>query len=259
MIATPFYIQNNELPVTKDGPLFHFTKAEKLFDIIDSMTIKTSSLKTLNDLNEVNVSTYNICQTDFETELQEFLLNRCSTISFCKNYSVNGFYQEGTNHPRMWAQYAQDNEGVCIVLDEDSFLEQNKDVLSKCVYNIEDVEYLFYSELPKPDKEMTVSDYVIQNYRKIFFQKHLDWQQEKERRLWGVDIPEYLNIYGAIKYICLGSKFIKKKENIRELTRRLEDSSSPCYNYLSPHSFAFTNYGRHGYCSTSAAHLFIIG
>jgi hypothetical protein len=257
MIPTPFYIQNEGLSVHNDGDLFHFTKAKTLFNIIDSMTIKTSSLKDLNDLNEVNVSTCNLCHTDFEIELQDFLLNRCSTISFCKNYWVDGFFQEGTNHPRMWTQYAQKNEGICLVLDEKSFVEQNKDIFSRCVYKIEDVNYLLYSELPKPDRRnLSVLEYVIQNYKQIFFQKHLDWQQENERRLWGIDLPKYLNIFGAIKYICLGVHFVNKKENIRGLKDIINDSSSPCYKYLTPHSFAFTSYGKHGYYTTSAAHFF---
>ena len=258
MILTPFYMQNNEPPLANDGSLFHFTKAETLFDIIDSMTIKTSSFKSLNDLNEVNVSTYNLCHANFELELQNYLLNRCSTISFCKNYCIDGFFQEGTNHPRMWAQYAQNNEGICLVLDEKKFIEQNKDIFSKCYYKIEDVQYLFYSELPKPDKNLSVLEYVIRNYKQIFFHKHLDWQQENERRLWGIDLPNYLKIYGAIKYICLGAHFVNKKENLRGLKNRISDSSSPCYNYLTPHSFAFTNYGKHGYCTTSAAHFFAL-
>lgn len=257
MILKPLYIQNNELPLPNDGSLYHFTKAKTLFDIIDSMTIKTSSLKSLNDLNEVNVSTYNLCNTDFEFELRDFLLNHCSTISFCKNYCVDGFYQEGTNHPRMWAQYAQDNEGICLVLDEKSFIENNKDTFSKKFWKIEDVQYSFYQEIPKADKNLNILDYVIQNYKLFFFHKHLDWQQENERRLLGIDLPNFLNIHGAIKYICLGARFVNKKDNIISLRERISNQASPFYNYLTPHSFAFANYGRHGYCTTSAAHFFI--
>lgn len=257
MIPKTFYMQGEMLVTQNITYLFHYTKAETLFKILANMTIKTSSLKCLNDLNEANVNTYNLCLTGFEMELQDFLHNHCSTISFCKNYTVNGFFEEGTNHPRMWAQYAQNSEGVCLVLEEESFIEQNKDILSKSTYSIEDVVYLLHPDLPKPYKGMKVSDYIMQNYKHIFFQKHLDWQQENERRLWGIDLPEYLKIKGAIKYICLGANFLKKKDLLCRLKDLVNDCTSSCYNYLSPQSFAFSNYGRHGYSTTSAAHFLL--
>ena len=49
--------------------------------------------------------------------------------------------QEGTNHPALWAHYADDSKGVCIVLDKESLIANNKDLLDKNYYRMESVEY----------------------------------------------------------------------------------------------------------------------
>lgn len=45
--------------------------------------------------------------------------------------------EEGSNHPAMWAHYAQDSNGVCIVLDKNALLEKNENALSKVFYRFE--------------------------------------------------------------------------------------------------------------------------
>lgn len=256
----PFYIYDHEVPHKDDGALFHYTKPDTLFDILKTMTLKTSSLSEMNDINEVNVSTYNLCDVFWEMQLQEFLNIRCSTISFCQNYSFEGYQEEGSNHPRMWSLYADDNKGACIVIDEKSFLEINKDVLQNHFYKMESVDYSFYLDHTKPCSNESALEYTQRNYREIFFQKHFDWSQECEKRLFGIDLPKYLNIKGAIKHICLGPHFtaiINHKDNFERLNYEINDRNSLSFNYLSPHSFAIVNYGKHGYSTHSATHLFM--
>ena len=58
--------------------------------------------------------------------------------------------------------------------------------------------------------------------------KHIDWEQEHERRLFILNIPEiqFLSIKNCILYICLGSNF-NKYDKLRETIHKLE---SKCFN-----------------------------
>ena len=49
--------------------------------------------------------------------------------------------------------------------------------------------------------------------------KHKDWEQENESRLWIIGSPpgDLLSIDRCIEAICLGKRFLEKKEMILEL------------------------------------------
>ena len=66
-------------------------------------------------------------------------------------------------------------------------------------------------------------------YKHIFFKKHVDWQQEGERRILCVDGPDYLSIMDCIEFVILGRKF--GAENHTELTKVIMNKK------LTPHDF----------------------
>lgn len=51
---------HKELPHRGDGALFHFTKFESFKKILEDMTLKPSSFRNLNDMNEGNVNNMNM-------------------------------------------------------------------------------------------------------------------------------------------------------------------------------------------------------
>jgi len=228
------------LPRLNDGLLYHFTKAESLFKILENMTLKLSPFNDdLNDLNEIDLNCY---YTDSILNLshKRYVKEHCRLTCFCQNYKVSDspFVEGDYNHPRMWAQYADNNKGVCIIIDEDKFLEINEEILQDKFYTFENIEYkpYLYDKTVNSSLYENSFNFVSKYYKHIFFRKHTDWREECERRFWGIDIPEFLSIDGCIEYICLGRKF--SKENYKELIQVLDRSIASLKQKLTPHDFA---------------------
>ena len=123
MIQTdfPMYLMHSyELPHRGDGLLFHFTKAESFFKIMEDMTLLPSSFEKLNDLNEGNIHNMGMNRNFMVMyNAEKCIKEKCHIISFSQNYEINGYCIEGTNHPAMWGHYADNSNGVCIVINKD--------------------------------------------------------------------------------------------------------------------------------------------
>lgn len=258
MIETPLYLYGNtELPSPDDGSLFHYTKFESLLKILDTMTLRSSPLSKMNDLNEANIDSLDWNQ-DFMLmfKAEKYVKEQCSIISFSKNYMIGPICEEGSNHPAMWAHYAQDSKGVCVVLDKGSLLENNKKQLSKLFYKLEPVGYSLHNA-PKHGIEYEsytdVSDFVRKNYKELFYKKHVDWSYEDEVRFF-VESPEiYLNIKGAIKYIVLGGRLRFDEAQIERLIEHMIMSGKKAYRYFNMHSFAEMMPTINGYLTVDGA------
>ena len=232
--------------------IYHYTNAESFWKILHTMSLKLSKFEGSNDLNEANLANVDrIHDVLMLKALESFIGERCSYLSFVQDGNIEMGEPEGTNHPRMWSQYAHNGEGVCLVLDEEKFLNINKEKLCIKFHKIESVKYEFKNganalmkDNYSPGKE---EELIKKHYKELFFKKHLDWKQENEKRLFGIDLPECLSIYGAIEFICLGPKFIKNEEHIRKLTDIITNPKSECFDYLLPHSFADITPYSYGY------------
>ncbi len=258
MIETPLYLYGSyEIPSADDGALFHYTKFESCLKIIESMTLRSSPLYKMNDMNEANINSLD-WNKDFllMMDAEKYVKERCSVISFSKNYMAGGICQEGSNHPAMWAHYAEDSRGVCIVLDKDSLLEKNKELLAQRFHSLEPVNYCLHCA-PKGGFEYEsysgVSDFVRRNYKELFFKKHVDWKYEDEVRFF-VESPEiYLDIKGAIKYIVLGGRLKKDKLHLTQLIEQFITPGTKSYRYFNLHSFAQMMPTVNGYLTVDAA------
>ena len=259
MIQFPFYpYGNTEVPTPDDGALFHFTKIKRFLDIIDTMTLRSSPLCGMNDLNEANMDNLDWVALDFMMmyNAQKYIKEQCSVISFSKNYMTGPVCQEGTNHPALWAHYAEDSKGVCIVLDKESLIANNKDLLDKHFYRMESVEYGSHcapNDIIIEGKYAGVSDFVQHNYRELFFKKHSDWAYEGEERLLIESPLEYLNIKGAIKYIALGGRLKGDKDNLRQIIEKMITPETMSYHYFNIHSFVEMSPTVNGYLALDAS------
>lgn len=248
----PAYLYGNEeLPYKGDGVLFHYTKFEKFKLIMEDLTLLPSSFERLNDMNEGNVHNMNLSQNFmimYNTD--KYIKEKCRIICFSQNYDIKGFGQEGTNHPAMWAHYADNSNGVCIVIDKEAFISKNKDIFENHFYKFEDVEYNLFNT---PDDEKidfeaeTEQEFIKKNWKPLFFLKHKDWENEDEHRLFIMDYDGKLSIDGCIKYIVLGRKLFLDNIRIKELLDIIVNPSSICYHKFTPHSFATMCYNSHGY------------
>lgn len=259
----PAYLYwNAELPRKGDGALFHYTSLGSFKKILEDLTLLPSSFKRLNDMNEGNVR--NMCLNhNFMVmyKADEYIKEKCHIISFSQNYEINGLCYEGTNHPAMWAHYADNSNGVCIVIDKEAFITKNKDVLAQHFYKFEDVEYNLFNTPNdgKIDFEANAEqEFIIKNWKSLFFLKHKDWENEDEHRLFIIDYKGKLSIDGCIKYIVLGRKLFLDDTKIKELLDIIVNPSSICYQKFTPRSFASMCYNTHGYDTMDIAFKIIM-
>lgn len=248
----PTYLYHHEeLPQKGDGALFHYTKFESFMKILDDLTLLPSSFGKLNDLNEGNVNNMNM-NRNFQVmyEAEKYIQERCHILSFSQNYDILGFGQEGTNHPAMWGHYADNTNGVCIVIDKEAFVKNNQAILDRYFYKFEDVEYDIFNT-PKEEKinytAKTAQDFIKDNWKCLFFLKHKDWENEDEHRLFIVDYDGKFSIDGCIKYIVLGRKLFLDEVRIKQIMDKVVDPDSACYHKFIPHSFATSCYNNQGY------------
>ena len=255
----PIYLYHHEeLPYRGDGALFHFTKFESFLKILEDMTLLPSSFGNLNDMNEGNVNNMNMNNNFLVMyNAEKYIKDRCRILSFSQNYDIGGFGQEGTNHPAMWAHYAENSNGVCIVLDKDAFVKKNKEVLGKHFYKFEDIVYDIFNT-PNDEvinyKANTTEEFIMNNWKALFFMKHKDWENEDEHRLFIMDYNGKLSIDGCIKYIVLGRKVFLDASRIKLIMDMVVDPKFICYHKFIPHSFATMCYNYHGYSTMEIAY-----
>ena len=248
----PVYLYHNvELPHRGDGALFHFTKSDSFIKILEDMMLLPSSFGKLNDMNEGNVSNMNMNENFMVMyNAEKYIKERCHILSFSQNYDICGFGHEGTNHPAMWAHYAENSNGVCIVIDKDTFIRNNQAVFDSYFYKFEDVEYSIFNT-PKDDgidySAKEPKQFIKDNWKSLFFMKHKDWENEDEHRLFIMDYDGKLSIDGCIKYVTLGRKLFLDKVKIKEIMDKVVNPAYACYHKFVPHSFATTCYNTHGY------------
>lgn len=234
--------------------IYHYTNVDSFFHILNSMSLKVSDFEKSDDLNEANIANVDrIGDVRTLISLEKYIREKCSYLSFVQDGDIGLGELEGTNHPRMWSQYAQRGYGVCLALDEESFFNINAEKLDSKYYKFESVLYE-YKNGANVTIETTYADgreesLIKQYYQELFFKKHIDWKEENEKRLFGIGLPEFLSIFGALEFVCLGPKFLKDEALMIRLLDFLTDSNSPFYGYLVPQSFADITPYDYGYFS----------
>ena len=221
-------------PDYKEEKLYHFTNAEALFKILETMTLKLSSMSSVDDLNEKCIC----CRDDGwginGINIEKYVEQECKTLSFSRNYYEGeerpSNVQSAINLPRMWAEYADKNRGACIIINERRFLEENQAVLKNIFYDISDVEYskmLYDDSIVASDNP---EEFVKQYYKHILFRKHSDWNGQHERRFFciGKEI-EYLSIANSLEEICLGVRFESDDVSMDKLINVLTNKQSKCH------------------------------
>ena len=127
----------------------------------------------------------------------------------------------GFGHPRMWAQYAENHSGVCLLFDGkklDANIQQELSGYCKIYRGFITYDYpqpvrsypLSYSEIEKRDLTEGIRNCFFRYYEEIFLFKSPDWETEHEYR-WLVhspnNLPEFVSIEGAIKGVMVGEGF----------------------------------------------------
>jgi hypothetical protein len=240
----------------KEDLLFHFTTLESLRKIASDMTFKTSSLSNLNDLNEGYIERLQSPLHDRYMAVKDYMTNNCHLLSFSQNLILNGIGFLGTCHPAMWAHYADDSHGVCIVLDKKAFKEVNKEIFDNYPCLLENVKYDFINTLEEEYfnfQPQDVKQFVKENHKQIFYLKHSDWKHEDECRLLVLDYPGKFSILECVKFIALGYRLAHDNEKMKELVEIFTTPENACYDKFYTNSFAKVIHGSHGYHTIGCA------
>jgi hypothetical protein len=224
--------------------VYHYTRWERLLDIAQS-GFRLGPLTSMNDPRESKDWYFSTGgpppAPDMESldKLDKAVANYRTCIrigSFTRDNAYGderNFGRRGYGHPRMWAQYAGNHTGVCIVFDRhklDAAIRQRYPVEQDAWVKCGEVEYI-ESSLQEPtnlvihinkdqDINIAVKDYFATPGfgSKVFFTKHVDWQDEQEYR-WvyydsgnsessrGGDEERFADVQGAMAGLVLGADF----------------------------------------------------
>lgn len=219
--------------------IYHYTSAETLIDhILPTQKIILRQLKHMNDPRESKewpLRFYALTQSGYEnfdsnlfdycskyiTETTNVLSTVIDSPKISDEDIIDDVSQTGFGHPRMWAQYAKNHTGVCLVIDKTKFQKEMENSFGKNnvfhgminyletpigfnqeAYTISDLEAFL-----KKGVEESLDSHIKKHYSEFFFTKHKDWRDENEYR-W-IFKGENLNnsVYVSIKESLVGIIF----------------------------------------------------
>lgn len=229
----------------------HFTKmSTALENILSSKKLRLSPMGRMNDPREAKpwniplpLETPLIFQENVRKVMQEEWKVACftspSTIQVTGRDSNRKFpvLIDGYFRAQMWAHYAENHRGVCLLFDQDRLNENLKQKSTvECEIYQGDVEYnvipshtiFTIPPLPKNTQNLDIhqaaQEYVRNNYKYFFLRKHFVWEYEAEYR-WLVHSHEeykFVSIEGAILHVLVGPDFHQAYiPSLKELCREL--------------------------------------
>lgn len=241
------FIYNNE---NENLYLYHYTKFEIAKIILDSMKLKFNNYGNSNDPYETKELVFSIFQKEKRLDFDLFMkpieynkkieiLNNYKVLCFCRDKKplLKGkLINKSCTLLRMWAQYAENHKGICLIFDKFSLFKAMSKSYNKKFYCF-DVEYVDLFEINAYEhrigistiildsKENNIVEVVKNNINKypqeMFFTKDKDWENEREFRyiLIGEEKKDYyINILSSIRGVILGknvsSEHIKIIHNI---------------------------------------------
>jgi hypothetical protein len=228
-----------------DQYLYHYTKAEKLIgSILPNNSLRMSQLSQTNDPRETKNWTFGHWtrrafteESDAEWEALEkestLAKERFKVVCFATDtpnavpWKVDHIWERGYCRPRMWAQYADNDEGVCLLFDRAEFRSRIQASLPAGTRIFETyVSYKNTSQAPRLDRtsafildydalktrgsEQTIATHVARYWKELFFEKASDWSHECEYRylFWDHGNGGHLVPFGtSLKGIVLGAEF----------------------------------------------------
>lgn len=224
-----------------DNLIAHYTKAETAIEhILPTNLLRFSALTKTNDPKENLERSIDInCTRAHATDLEN--IHQLASESYKTYTRISCFARakEGASpyrfsffRTRMWAQYAQNNQGVCLLFERDTlFRTIKKQVGGESLIVQNEIEYLDLDELyhlyPHDDlvtidyeriKTLGVSAAIRENIKAnspTFFRKDSDWSGEQEYRVLVFD-PRlegeyaYYDLEQSLKAVILGTRFNPK-------------------------------------------------
>lgn len=209
--------------------LYHYTKTTTALEhILYTKKLRLSDrIKSNDPIENMTPSTWitmNGCGSSKRVDIYkvwndtEKRIKQLKQACFCKNDMSDRFEKiddkpyefYGCLKPRMWEQYADNYNGVCLIFSKNELLKQLNDT-----FKPDDIKYVTYNCLKEKESKVILTELVDSSYdmckKKVFdkidrfiFYKHEDYKGENEYRICSFpDKDLYINIESALRGIIV--------------------------------------------------------
>ena len=229
--------------------IYHYTKAETVIEyILKNKNLRLSKFNTTNDPKE-SKDWFFIPGTNENRDLEKYspeylskimnpgLKENTNLLCFTKDKILSGNHIEeihlrGFCRPRMWAQYAENHRGACLIFDFKLFDKEFHEQFKEKTYTCDNIKYLDRKLVDvSMDKAFVVNidhlerrgiyeytfDHLMKFKNRLFFEKASDWSNEDEYRfvVFDCDKQLYINYKNSLKGIVFGENC--SEEHIKEI------------------------------------------
>ncbi len=202
-----------------DAFVYHYTRWETLLDIAATRSLRLTPTPLMNDPRESKRWFLNkvIGPGDLDADAwarAEAFRRNVKIAAFASDQSADSF-GAGYARPRMWAQYAANHTGACIIFHRGALTQQLTEQFGDADHRGWKVDCggVEYREVEALTASLgsDISEFFFANWKDAFFTKHADWRDEREFRLVlyspADEKPAYLNIESAAVALVLGGDF----------------------------------------------------
>lgn len=236
--------------------LFHYTKIDAAYQILLNKTFRFGHFENHNDPFENLSKRYqlagisDLASQDYITSLAKFVNTKISVGCFgTESNNSPGYYK-----PTMWAHYAENHKGVCLVFREDEFLNEIKKLNQNPIIKKIKYQQRMQSLILPPQ---VIKDNIVEPYENflrkfddtLLFSKHQDWNVENETRVVVFEESFEIPIDNCLHLVAYGPDISNKdEENLDKLAKYLFQSVTfgklhycASQHYASPLNFLFAD------------------
>lgn len=195
------FIQTNDPRETKDWMV--------------NISIPTDTDFTNEQLNEMTEK--------FNNELKRNIKVLSMTVDDrgAHEYYPVDYWHRGFAHSRMWAQYASNHRGICLVFDQKdlhhSIITELNDLnqihfghVNYTSFDLADIDTfrIKFEDVKNKGIENVLNNHLNQYFQTLYLRKSSDWRDEYEFR-WitkSSNLYEYISIENSLKAIILGAE-----------------------------------------------------
>ncbi len=215
--------------------LYHYTTLDKgLSGILGEGIFRLSHLTKMNDPMDSDPRYFTVIHEkrpqdlDIALERQRSLdmaiRGGCHVGCFTRDRPDSSFDErgigDGARRGRMWAQYADNNRGLCLIFDEDKLRSRSIEAIQKLggVFHADRVTYsdegyekdiyeVHWSQI-EDDVNEIAKKALESNFGEFFLKKTRDWEHETEYRIIALTKAEEIEvkIEDCLAYVIVGSK-----------------------------------------------------
>lgn len=231
--------------------LFHFTKPHIAMEhILYDKKIRFSSLTNMNDPYEYKMPSVGVparhkinqqTASKLLNMLKDTILNKSKILSLVRNKKLitADNYQLSFTKPRLWAQYAEAQYGICLCFSLKAFIDKFKNEYPEFTiyhgpvkYNLQKVGKSFKNKLDYQESlshDENIQAHLRAHRNDIFFRKYKDFRDENEYRIVLINWSDprnsdiFIDLQGILKGVILGERFHRAYlEMIKSLVYNLD-------------------------------------